>query len=180
MAQKRREELETRLLDLEQELEGLLERNLSDEDIAEVKARLEQAYFSKQDVEVQMLEDLKKELSGKSDENEKLKVSVDELQRRVKAGALPGGKTVAQQIAGFDAMKKSLMRDFQNRCEWVRFTSFLSQHQMLTYTGCRARNQPRRNAGTIQQCSPFVKQPSLAEEDGFPPRTAYPRSTAVS
>ena len=65
-------------------------------------------YFSKQDVEVQMLEDLKKELSKKSDENGKLKVSVDELQRRVKAGAatngtagaLPGGKTVTQQIAG--------------------------------------------------------------------------------
>ncbi|KAG0138003.1 P-loop containing nucleoside triphosphate hydrolase protein [Tuber indicum] len=127
LVQKRREELETRLLDLEQEFEELLERNLSGEDIAEVKGRLEQAYSSKQDVEVQILEDLKKELSKKSDENEKLKASMDELQRRIKAGtamngaasALPGGKTVAQQIAEFDAMKKSLMRDLQNRCERV-------------------------------------------------------------
>src|SRR5205807_1274715 len=113
--QKRREELEMKLLDLEQEYEEFLERNLSDADIAEVKDRLEQAYLSKQDVEVQMLEDLKKELSKKVDENEKLKASLDELQRRAKAGtvangtvgAMLNGKTVTQQIAEFDNMKKS-------------------------------------------------------------------------
>lgn len=127
LAQKRREELEMKLLDLEQEYEEFLERNLSDADIAEVKDRLEQAYLSKQDVEVQMLEDLKKELSKKVDENEKLRASFDELQRRAKAGtvangtvgAMLNGKTVTQQIAEFDNMKKSLMRDLQNRCERV-------------------------------------------------------------
>jgi cell division septum initiation protein DivIVA len=74
-----------------------------------------------------MLEDLKQEIAKKTEENEKLKASVEDLQRRVKAGAngaLPNGKTIAQQIADFDQMKKSLMRDLQNRCERVGF-SFL-------------------------------------------------------
>lgn len=127
IAHRRREELEKRLLAVEREYEELLEKNLTDDDIADVKGKLEQAYLSKQSVEVQMLEDLKREVAKKSEDNEKLKASVEELQRRAKSGgapngslaALPNGKTVAQQIAEFDAMKKSLMRDLQNRCERV-------------------------------------------------------------
>lgn len=127
MAQRRREELENRLLVVESEYKELLEKNLTDDDVADVKSKLEQAYLSKQSVEVQMLEDLKREVAKKSEDNEKLKTSVEELQRRAKAGggangssaSLPNGKTVAQQIAEFDAMKKSLMRDLQNRCERV-------------------------------------------------------------
>ena len=34
-------------------------------------------------------------------------------------GGIANGKTVQQQIAEFDVMKKSLMRDLQNRCERV-------------------------------------------------------------
>lgn len=131
MAQRRREELENRLLAVEREYEELLEKNLTDDDIADVKGKLEQAYLSKQSVEVQMLEDLKREMVKKNEDNEKLKASVEEFQQRAKAGgalngssaSLPNGKTVAQQIAEFDAMKKSLMRDLQNRCERVSPTA---------------------------------------------------------
>lgn len=35
-------------------------------------------------------------------------------------------KAVAQQLADFDAMKKSLMRDLQDRCEKVHALPFLS------------------------------------------------------
>lgn len=125
-ASKRRDELEKRLRTIESDYESLLERNVSDKDVTEIKERLEQTYASKREVESQMLEDLKVDISRKSEENEKLKAAVDDLQRRAKTGgsngALPNGKTVAQQIADFDQMKKSLMRDLQNRCERVSHT----------------------------------------------------------
>lgn len=34
-------------------------------------------------------------------------------------------KTMAQQLSEFDTMKKSLMRDLQNRCEKVSFTRMI-------------------------------------------------------
>ncbi|KAI5821176.1 P-loop containing nucleoside triphosphate hydrolase protein [Pyronema omphalodes] len=119
---RKKEELEKRLLALEKEYAAILEGAVGEMGAAEVKAKLEETYKNKRDVETQMLEDLKAEIARKSEENEKLKASVEDLSRRAKAGAngsLPNGKTVAQQIADFDQMKKSLMRDLQNRCERV-------------------------------------------------------------
>jgi len=123
---KRRDELEERLALVERDYEDLLERNLSEADVAEVKARLASAYSSKQDVQTELVEDLKADLAQKSAEIQKFKAANDDLQRQVKAGGTNGaaggmanGKTVQQQIAEFDVMKKSLMRDLQNRCERV-------------------------------------------------------------
>jgi chorismate mutase len=107
---------------LEKEYASILEGAVGEAGTAEIKAKLEETYKSKRDFEMQMLEDLKQEIARKGEENEKLKASVEDLQRRAKSGAngaLPNGKTVAQQIADFDQMKKSLMRDLQNRCERV-------------------------------------------------------------
>lgn len=123
---KRREELEQRLEAVERDYEDLLERNLGEQDVAEIKARLEQAYSNKQTVQSELVEDLKADLAEKSAEIQKFKVVNEDLQRKVKnglpngsAGAMTNGKTVQQQIAEFDVMKKSLMRDLQNRCERV-------------------------------------------------------------
>ena len=122
---KRRAELEQRLEAVEQEYEELLERNLTEADVAEIKQRLEKAYSNRQDVKTELVEDLKQEIAQKSAEIQKFKAVNEDLQRRVKTGgASPNGptangKTVQQQIAEFDAMKKSLMRDLQNRCERV-------------------------------------------------------------
>ncbi|TGZ78108.1 kinesin heavy chain [Ascodesmis nigricans] len=124
----RRKELEDRLLKIEKEYQSLLEQNVSEQSAEEIRQKLEKAYAGKRDVETQMLEDLQTEISKKETENEKLRASVEDLQRRLKsAGAQAnggaavgaGGKTVQQQIADFDQMKKSLMRDLQNRCERV-------------------------------------------------------------
>lgn len=124
----RREELEQRLQAVERDYEELLERNLSPEDVEEIKARLEQAYLNNQEVKHELAGDLKAELAEKSAENNRLKSLIEDLQRQVKGGAsagdnkapsLSGGKTLNQQIAEFDVMKKSLMRDLQNRCERV-------------------------------------------------------------
>ncbi|PMD21318.1 kinesin heavy chain [Hyaloscypha hepaticicola] len=122
---RRREELEDRLETLEREYEDLLERNLTEADVEEVKQRFAHAYSNKQDAQVSLVEDLKAELAQKSAEIQKFKTVNEDLQRKVKTGSVPNGggmangKTVQQQIAEFDVMKKSLMRDLQNRCERV-------------------------------------------------------------
>lgn len=123
---KRREELEARLAGSERAYEELLTRNLSEADVEEVKSNLAQAYANKQDDQTSLVEDLKAELAQKSSELQKFKVVNEDLQQKVKAGGAPNGtasmangKTVQQQIAEFDVMKKSLMRDLQNRCERV-------------------------------------------------------------
>ncbi|KAF3767810.1 kinesin-domain-containing protein [Cryphonectria parasitica EP155] len=119
---KRRAELEARLTSMQQEYEDLLARNLGETDAEEIKARLEQAYASKQGTQMELVEELKTDISQKAAENERMKVLIEDLQRQVKAGTaapMANGKTVAQQMAEFDVMKKSLMRDLQNRCERV-------------------------------------------------------------
>ncbi|RDW79469.1 kinesin-like protein [Coleophoma cylindrospora] len=123
---KRRAELEQRLEAVEKDYEELLQRNLSEADIEEVKQRLEKAYSNNQDAKIELVEDLKQDLANKSAELNQVKSLNAELQQRIQsgaAGAAPGGisngKTVQQQIAEFDVMKKSLMRDLQNRCERV-------------------------------------------------------------
>src|SRR5204862_6478319 len=73
-----------------------------------------------------IVDERKADIAQKSAENARLKALSEDLQRKAKAGgALNGaapmtnGKTIQQQIAEFDVMKKSLMRDLQNRCERV-------------------------------------------------------------
>ncbi|KAK6527677.1 Kinesin heavy chain [Orbilia ellipsospora] len=129
-ALKKREDLEKKFVELEKQYRTVLESGLEGADAEEIRQKLEETYTSKQEVETQMLEDLKLEVKKKAEENEKLKRDVEEAERKLKAGvgvqangatapSLPNGKTVAQQIAEFDQMKKSLMRDLQNRCERV-------------------------------------------------------------
>ena len=72
------------------------------------------------------------------EENQKLKAENESLQQRIKSGAIANGvangingKTVQQQIAEFDNMKKSLMRDLQNRCERVSRLSFSNEDALL-------------------------------------------------
>jgi kinesin family protein 5 len=125
VSSRRRQELEERLQAVERDYEELLERNLSEADIAEVKNRLERAYGNKTEVELEMVDDLKRDIAQKSAENSRLKALSEDLQRKLKnggavnGGGIANGKTVQQQIAEFDVMKKSLMRDLQNRCERV-------------------------------------------------------------
>ncbi|KAL4798450.1 P-loop containing nucleoside triphosphate hydrolase protein [Aspergillus venezuelensis] len=114
----RRVELEQKLANLEQDYEGLLARNLGEEDLAEIKERLEKVYITKKEAELAAASELQQELARKDEELTKLQSSLADSQSR---GATNGAasKSLQQQIAEFDAMKKSLMRDLQNRCERV-------------------------------------------------------------
>jgi kinesin family protein 5 len=122
MDSRRRHELEVRLEGLQQEYEDVLAKNLGEADIEEVKARLESALAGRHNAQIQLVDDLKAEASQKAAENSRMKTLIEDLQQRVKSGSaapMAYGKTVQQQIAEFDVMKKSLMRDLQNRCERV-------------------------------------------------------------
>ncbi|KAH7083269.1 P-loop containing nucleoside triphosphate hydrolase protein [Paraphoma chrysanthemicola] len=123
---KRRDALEARCSDLQSSYEELLERNLSDSDKEELKTKLAGAYAARQEGNVELVDDLKQDLARRAEDNSKLKTEIESLQQRIKSGAIANGvangingKTVQQQIAEFDNMKKSLMRDLQNRCERV-------------------------------------------------------------
>ncbi|KAJ6444532.1 kinesin heavy chain [Purpureocillium lavendulum] len=104
MDTRRRQELEDRLEALQQEYEELLARNLNDADAEEIKGRLERAYAGRQATQMQLADELKADLAQKASENQRMKTLIEDLQQR---------------IAEFDVMKKSLMRDLQNRCERV-------------------------------------------------------------
>jgi kinesin family protein 5 len=123
---RRKDGLEERLASVEQEYEELLERNLTGEDIEEVKSRLSELYTSRRETQGQMIKDMREDLARKDEENHRLRINVQDSQHSAKNGTPNGtiasaaaSRTVQQQIADFDVMKKSLMRDLQNRCERV-------------------------------------------------------------
>ncbi|KAA1471145.1 kinesin heavy chain [Dentipellis sp. KUC8613] len=112
------------------------------ESMAELKNKLEAQYAAKRDAHVNEVADLKQQLEMKGNELRSLNASIDslkgvneELKRAfaVTSAGIEGGKNLAEsaqdlertrkainvQLAEFDGVKKSLMRDLQNRCEKV-------------------------------------------------------------
>ncbi|ETN41020.1 uncharacterized protein HMPREF1541_02953 [Cyphellophora europaea CBS 101466] len=114
-------ELEERLAALQDEHEALLSRNLNPDDVEEIKQKLEGLYQDRRDTQSDIIHDLRDELTHKTEEIHRLRQSVADLQNRTGANGANGvtNKTLQQQIADFDLMKKNLMRDLQNRCERV-------------------------------------------------------------
>jgi kinesin family member 5 len=133
-AKARREALETRFSSLQSEYEGVLEGKLDAVDVERIRSKLTEAYGARQQAEAEHIEELKVDLTRRMEQIAHMKAENDELARRAQHsnGFAVGqngqdgeaGKTVSQQIAEFDAMKKSLMRDLQNRCERVRIFQF--------------------------------------------------------
>ncbi|KAJ5116989.1 hypothetical protein N7456_001337 [Penicillium angulare] len=114
----RRVELETKLHEVQQEYEGLLTRNLGESDIEEIRERLEKSFVSRKETETAAVDELRTEITRKNEELAKMRESLVDTQSRTSSNGA-ASKTLQQQIAEFDAMKKSLMRDLQNRCERV-------------------------------------------------------------
>ncbi|KAL0581723.1 hypothetical protein V5O48_000305 [Marasmius crinis-equi] len=106
------------------------------------KNKLEAQYAAKRDAHTNEINDLKQQLDMKVNEVRSLNASIDslksvneELKRAfaVTSAGIEGGKNLAEsaqdlertrkainvQLAEFDGVKKSLMRDLQNRCEKV-------------------------------------------------------------
>ncbi|GAA5837885.1 hypothetical protein JCM11251_004689 [Rhodosporidiobolus azoricus] len=145
---RRRDELEQRLATLEQEYEELLDKTLAEDErgdsanVQDIKNKLEAQYAMKLDAALTDANDLKQQLELKAQEFKNTTATLEqvrsanaELERafKITAASIEGGKSleeaakdmerqhkaVAQQLADFDAMKKSLMRDLQDRCEKV-------------------------------------------------------------
>lgn len=112
------------------------------ESMVELKAKLEAQYTAKREAHISEVADLKQQLELKNNELRSLNASIDslkgvneELKRAfaVTSAGIEGGKNLAEsaqdlertrkainvQLAEFDGVKKSLMRDLQNRCEKV-------------------------------------------------------------
>ncbi|KIK57805.1 hypothetical protein GYMLUDRAFT_747992 [Collybiopsis luxurians FD-317 M1] len=112
------------------------------ESMADFKNKLEAQYAAKREAHASEVNDLKQQIELKSSEVRTLNASIDslksvneELKRAfaVTSAGIEGGKNLAEsaqdlertrkainvQLAEFDGVKKSLMRDLQNRCEKV-------------------------------------------------------------
>ncbi|TBU50883.1 kinesin heavy chain [Dichomitus squalens] len=112
------------------------------ESMAELKNKLEAQYAAKRDAHAGEVQDLKQQLEIRGNEIRTLNATIDslksvneELKRAfaVTSAGIEGGKNLAEsaqdlertrkaisvQLAEFDGVKKSLMRDLQNRCEKV-------------------------------------------------------------
>lgn len=107
--------LEQKIAQSEKEYQKLLERNLSEEDIEEVKRSLFES-LAQQNGGVNSPE-LQQALSRQQEENTRIRSELDALRSQAVGGS--NGASLHKQLADFDTIKKSLMRDLQNRCERV-------------------------------------------------------------
>lgn len=114
---------------------------LGQDALSELKNKLEAQYNSKKEIHLQEINDLRSQLFEKTTElkemksnlselkhvNEELKIAINKAET---SRPRPEGadrerdiesirKTMAKQLSDFDIMKKSLMRDLQNKCEKV-------------------------------------------------------------
>jgi kinesin family member 5 len=123
----KRLELEEKLAKVEHSYEEVLERNLQPSDIEEIKRRLSDLHSDRRETRVKLVTDLRDELTHRTQEINRLRQSALKQQQSPPPpyqsnGFVTNGmaaKSIAQQISEFDLMKKSLMRDLQNRCERV-------------------------------------------------------------
>ncbi|KAK4503557.1 hypothetical protein PRZ48_004472 [Zasmidium cellare] len=108
--------LEQKLSQAQRDYQELLEKNLSEADVEEVKRNLFESLSSQQNGGNNASE-LQDALSRQQEENSRMRSEVEALRKQALNGA--NGASLSKQLADFDTIKKSLMRDLQNRCERV-------------------------------------------------------------
>ena len=123
----RKADLEAKLQKIEHDYQQLLEqtlRNIDPIDVASLKETYQQAFEARHiDAEAEVRE-LTKTAEFRAKEITRLESQIAELQGTSSSTGYADvgankGRSVAQQLAEFDNMKKSLMRDLQTRCERV-------------------------------------------------------------
>ncbi|TKA34281.1 Kinesin heavy chain [Salinomyces thailandicus] len=108
--------LEQKLAQAQRDYQDVLERNLSEEDVENVKRSLYDSLAQHHEKQPDG-SDLGSTLARQQEENTRLRAELEALRRNAVNGA--NGATLSKQLADFDTIKKSLMRDLQNRCERV-------------------------------------------------------------
>ncbi|OLL25760.1 Kinesin heavy chain [Neolecta irregularis DAH-3] len=117
----RKQELETRVKAVEADYQALLEQTIAGVTgvaVDSLQSKLEDTYNARQESENDEMVKLKTDLALSYEENKKLRATVEDFHRS-SSSLKTRGDHVAQQLADFEVMKKSLMRDLQNRCERV-------------------------------------------------------------
>lgn len=108
--------LEQKYVQLQQDYHGVLERSLSEADVEDVKRQLYDSLSAQQNGNGHG-EDVQELLDRQQAESDRLRSELDLLRKQSLNGT--NGVTQSKQLADFDTIKKSLMRDLQNRCERV-------------------------------------------------------------
>jgi kinesin family protein 5 len=122
----RKTELETRLGKVEEAYTSLMEKTLAGQglDVAALKRQYEEVLQGKREQDASEILRLRKQAEQQSALLAQSQAALAQAQRQSVDGPAPyegsnGGKSVSQQLAEFDNMKNSLMRDLQTRCERV-------------------------------------------------------------
>ncbi|EMD00528.1 hypothetical protein BAUCODRAFT_28874 [Baudoinia panamericana UAMH 10762] len=111
--------LEQKLAQAQQDYQAVLERNLSEADTEELKRKLYDSLAAHHAAQPDG-SDLGAALTRQQEENARLRSELEALRKRAINGTSPNGShTLSKQLTDFDTIKKSLMRDLQNRCERV-------------------------------------------------------------
>jgi kinesin family protein 5 len=180
-ARARRDALEARLAKLQAEHEALLEGKLDGADVEALRARLADTYAARREAQEEKVRELEEELRRRVEDAGRLRGENEELRARVAVGAVNGGgvengvgdgKAVERQIAEFDNMKKSLMRDLQNRCERVGIPSVTRGCKLTANRSWSSRYRSTRRASSTTTCS---ARPTTARS-----RRRWPSSSATS
>ena len=110
--------LEQKLAEARKDYHDILERNLSESDVKDIKREL-QTSLSQQHSTNGETSELSSALSRQQEDNSRLRGELEALRKQTLANGSGANPTLSKQLADFDTIKKSLMRDLQNRCERV-------------------------------------------------------------
>ena len=110
--------LEQKLAQAQRDYQDVLERNLSEGDVEEVKRSLYDSLAAHHETQPDG-SDLGSALARQQEENLRLRSELEALRKSATNGSNGAANGLSKQLADFDTIKKSLMRDLQNRCERV-------------------------------------------------------------
>ncbi|KJX97237.1 kinesin heavy chain like protein [Zymoseptoria brevis] len=108
--------LEQKLAQAQRDYQDLLEKNLSPDDVDQVKRSLYDSLSAQQNGNGASPE-VQEALARTQEENTRIRSELDAMRSQALSGS--NGASLNKQLADFDTIKKSLMRDLQNRCERV-------------------------------------------------------------
>ncbi|GJN91019.1 hypothetical protein Rhopal_004033-T1 [Rhodotorula paludigena] len=206
---RRRDELEQRLSTLEQEYEELLDKTVAEEEradaanVQDIRNKLEAQYAMKLEAALNDCNDFKQQLELKAHELKSVNDTLDqvrtanaELERafKITTASIEGGKNleeaakdmerqhkaVAQQLADFDAMKKSLMRDLQDRCEKVVELEISLDEARENYRNLARNSNSKAQQRKMDFLTRNLDQLTLVQKQLVDQNTTLKRDTALA
>ncbi|KAK4051377.1 hypothetical protein OIV83_002861 [Microbotryomycetes sp. JL201] len=168
-----------------------------------MKDKLEAQYALKLDTALNEISDLKQQLELKAQESKTVSTALDslrsshaELERafKITAAGVEGGKslaesakdmervrkTMAAQLAEFDTMKKSLMRDLQNRCEKVVELEISLDETQEQYKNVLRNSNPKAQQRKMDFLTRNLDQLTLVQKQLVEQNTTLKKDVAIA